>query len=304
MANNREISQFGNYLIIDENVNKNVGIATTVRISGGGGLYVGGIEVISPTGIWKGPGSGLIGAQGAQGSSGSQGSVGAQGAQGSAGSQGSSGAQGSAGAQGAQGSSGAQGAQGTAGAQGSAGSQGSSGAQGSAGAQGAQGSSGAQGAQGSSGAQGAQGTAGAQGAQGTAGSSSTNGLGHGQTWTDVSGSRSSGVTYTNSTGKPIVVLVDVIGRYPLDWDPNNSEYVQLTPTQYPNLIAYVNGSRVPAGYNAVSFWTNYIAGPAPTYSPGFNGGNAPLVNMIVPNGSTYRIDWNTGATLIYFYELR
>jgi hypothetical protein len=31
------------------------------------------------------------------------------------------------------------------------------------------------------------------------------GLGGGQTWQDVSGSRSSGVTYTNNTGKPIVV---------------------------------------------------------------------------------------------------
>jgi len=244
------------------------------------------------------PDPGPTGSQGAQGTSGSQGAQGAAGAQGSTGAQGTSGSQGAQGAAGAQGSSGAQGAQGSSGAQGA---QGTAGAQGAAGAQG---SSGAQGAQGSSGAQGAQGTAGAQGAQGTAGSSSTNGLGHGQTWTDVSGSRSSGVTYTNSTGKPIVVLVDVIGRYPLDWDTQNSEYVQITPTQYPNLIAYVNGSRVPAGYNAVSFWTNYIAGPAPTYSPGFNGGNAPLVNMIVPNGSTYRIDWNTGATLIYFYELR
>ena len=182
MANNREISQFGNYLTIDENVNKNVGIATTVRISGGGGLYVGGIEVIDPTGTWKGPGSGLIGAQGAQGS------AGAQGAQGSAGSQGSSGAQGSAGAQGAQGTSGtlgstgAQGAQGTTGPTGAQGATGTDGPPGPTGSQGSSGSSvtgppgptGAQGAPGSSGgtgptgAQGAQGTAGAQGATGSA----------------------------------------------------------------------------------------------------------------------------------------
>ena len=32
-------------------------------------------------------------------------------------------------------------------------------------------------------------------------------LGVGQSWTDVSGSRSMGVTYTNSTGKPIMVSI-------------------------------------------------------------------------------------------------
>ena len=106
MAINREISQFGNYLTIDESGNKNVGIATTVRISGGGGMYVGGVEVIGPTGVWKGPNSGLIGAQGATGAQG------AAGAQGSTGATGAQGAQGTAGAQGSTGSTGAQGATG------------------------------------------------------------------------------------------------------------------------------------------------------------------------------------------------
>jgi hypothetical protein len=36
------------------------------------------------------------------------------------------------------------------------------------------------------------------------------GLGVGQTWQDVSASRSLGVTYTNSTGKPIEVLINRI----------------------------------------------------------------------------------------------
>ena len=67
MANNRELSQFGSFVTVDESANNNVGIATTVRISGGGGLYVGGTEVIGPTGAWRGPNSGLIGAQGADG---------------------------------------------------------------------------------------------------------------------------------------------------------------------------------------------------------------------------------------------
>jgi hypothetical protein len=35
----------------------------------------------------------------------------------------------------------------------------------------------------------------------------TQALGVGQTWQDVSGSRTAGVTYTNSTGKPIMVSV-------------------------------------------------------------------------------------------------
>jgi hypothetical protein len=38
-------------------------------------------------------------------------------------------------------------------------------------------------------------------------SSSPGGIGTGQTWTDVSASRSGGTTYTNSTGKPIYVMV-------------------------------------------------------------------------------------------------
>lgn len=37
-------------------------------------------------------------------------------------------------------------------------------------------------------------------------------LGVGQSWQDVTGSRSSGVTYTNNTGKPIMVSVGAIGR--------------------------------------------------------------------------------------------
>lgn len=35
------------------------------------------------------------------------------------------------------------------------------------------------------------------------------GLGDGQTWQDVSASRSTGVTYTNSTGRPIFIFVNI-----------------------------------------------------------------------------------------------
>ena len=37
-------------------------------------------------------------------------------------------------------------------------------------------------------------------------------LGVGQTWQDVTGSRSSGVTYTNNTGKPVMISVIATGR--------------------------------------------------------------------------------------------
>ena len=43
-----------------------------------------------------------------------------------------------------------------------------------------------------------------------------NGVGVGQTWTDFTSSRSSGVTYTNSTGKPIYVFARYgVGAYDL-----------------------------------------------------------------------------------------
>ena len=117
MANNRELSELADFLTIDEGVNNNVGIATTVRISPGG-LYVDGVEVIGPGGAWKGPNSGLVGAQGTQGAQGYQGVQGEVGAQGAQGYQGVQGAQGDPGGVGSQGAQGAQGYQGVQGASG------------------------------------------------------------------------------------------------------------------------------------------------------------------------------------------
>jgi len=202
MAINRELSQFAGFVTIDESGNNNVGIATTVRISGGGGLFVGGVEVISPTGVWKGSSSGLIGSQGAQGAvgaQGAQGAVGAQGAQGAVGAQGAQGAQGAVGAQGAQGAVGSQGAQGAVGTQGAQGAVGSQGAQGAVGSQGAQGAVGSQGAQGAVGSQGAQGAVGAQGAQGAVGSQGAQGAG------GPSNTVSAQAVTTNSTFYPVFV---------------------------------------------------------------------------------------------------
>jgi hypothetical protein len=66
MANNRELSQFGSYVTVDD-TNKTVGIATTVNITAGG-LYVGGVQVIrsdgnltTPSGVGIQTGSSRIG---------------------------------------------------------------------------------------------------------------------------------------------------------------------------------------------------------------------------------------------------
>ena len=221
MARNIELSQFGNFVVIDESGNNNVGIATTVRISGGGGLFVGGVQVIDPTGIWRGSSSGLTGAQGATGPTGAQGSTGAQGtagAQGATGAQGTSGAQGSAGAQGVTGAQGSTGPTGPTGAQGATGSTGPTGPTGAQGAQGRQGTAGAQGSTGSTGPTGPTGPTGAQGAAGTnTGSNSMNGwtrMSNGMylQWGNVSVGANSTTTVTLPTAMPSI-LASVVAMH-------------------------------------------------------------------------------------------
>jgi hypothetical protein len=119
MANNRELSQFGSYVTVND-TDKTVGIATTVNITTGG-LYVGGVQAIRPNGTWGGSSAGIQGAQGTQGVQGTQGTQGVQGTQGTTGAQGATGSQGTTGAQGATGSQGTTGTQGTLGTQGTAG---------------------------------------------------------------------------------------------------------------------------------------------------------------------------------------
>jgi hypothetical protein len=149
MANNRELSQFGSFVNIDDTT-RNVGIATTVRITSGG-LFVGAVQAIRADGTWGGSSAGIQGAQGTTGTQGIQGITGTQGTQG---------IQGLTGAQGATGSQGTTGAQGATGTQGSTGSQGT---QGSTGTQGTAGSTGSQGIQGRQGTQGTQGITGPTG---------------------------------------------------------------------------------------------------------------------------------------------
>jgi collagen type I alpha len=129
MANNRELAEFGKFVSVD-NTTKNVGIATTVRISAGG-LFVGAVQAIRPDGTWGGSTAGIQGAQGTGG------------VQGTTGTQGTTGAQGTTGTQGITGTQGATGSQGTTGAQGATGTQGTTGAQGTTGTTGTQGTSGA-----------------------------------------------------------------------------------------------------------------------------------------------------------------
>ena len=113
MAHNRELSEFGGFVSVD-NTNRTVGIATTVRITAGG-LFVGAIQAIRPDGTWGGSSAGI---QGAQGTSGVQGTTGTQGIQGITGAQGFNGTLGTQGATGTQGTQGATGTQGTTGTQG------------------------------------------------------------------------------------------------------------------------------------------------------------------------------------------
>lgn len=94
------------------------------------------------------------------------------------------------------------------------------------------------------------------------------GIGVGQTWQNVTGSRSGGTTYTNNTGKPIMVSVNT-----------NSTVNNITTT-----TLTVDGL-------AVS-------------SNGSQGGNLNGVTAIVPAGSTYSVSIGAGGSLNSWFELR
>ena len=85
-------------------------------------------------------------------------------------------------------------------------------AMGGGGAPGPAGPAGPAGPTGPAGADGAPGAAGATGPAGPTGPAGADGVGaSGQTWTNVGGSRVSGTTYTNSTGKPIQLAIEATG---------------------------------------------------------------------------------------------
>ena len=89
-------------------------------------------------------------------------------------------------------------------------------------------------------------------------------LGVDQTWQDLTASRSLGATYTNSTGKPIMVFVT----------KNN-----------------INNNR----------WMFYINGVSIGHVNGYGADNS--TSIIIPNGSTYMADTLAGS-LVKWMELR
>jgi hypothetical protein len=99
---------------------------------------------------------------------------------------------------------------------------------------------------------------------------SSGGFGVGQTWSNQTASRSSGTTYTNSTGLPIQVSV----------------FIHDNPNQGSSLNITVAGSAVyPSNLN------------------GFPGYYSPIT-FTVPTGATYSISWNGAANFGGWWELR
>jgi hypothetical protein len=96
-------------------------------------------------------------------------------------------------------------------------------------------------------------------------------FGVGQTWTDVSGSRVSGTTYTNSTGKPIQVMVQTENT-------SNSTYNSASAAKY-SIGGVVVGQ---------------------TYTNN-NSNTSGMFQAVIPNGVTYSV---SAATIRTWYELR
>lgn len=96
------------------------------------------------------------------------------------------------------------------------------------------------------------------------------GIGENQTWQDVLSSRVVDTEYTNNTGKPIMVAVTA-------WQDADSVLSEL---QF-----YVNSLMIASqkGY-----------------------GNTPQnsIQIIVPNGSTYKVSLGVGDSIAYWTELR
>lgn len=88
-------------------------------------------------------------------------------------------------------------------------------------------------------------------------------LGVGQTWQNVTGIRSKGVTYTNNTGKPIQVNL----------------FSTVSGDNFSQVEIYVNSNLVAKGIS------RYLANESVAF-----------VSVIVPNNQTYRLDWNTAST--------
>jgi hypothetical protein len=100
------------------------------------------------------------------------------------------------------------------------------------------------------------------------------GIGWGQTWQNLTGSRSVGTTYTNSTGKPIFIAVSIF-----------LEGILQSVAQL-----YVSG---------------VLVGQTVSSTAGYSGvGSGSPMTAIVPNGATYQAIAANGYTLIQWAELR
>lgn len=96
-------------------------------------------------------------------------------------------------------------------------------------------------------------------------------IGVNQTWQDVSGSRTSGVTYTNTTGRPILV----------------------------NVALYQNGISQSGGNLKVN---GIIVGQTVNQTAGLNIGNASTISAIVPINGTYLV--TVSGVINYWAELK
>ena len=90
-----------------------------------------------------------------------------------------------------------------------------------------------------------------------------------QTYTDVTGSRTNGTSYTNSTGSPIFVMIY--------GDDNSGQALSLVVT------------------------VNSVTLPTQSGSP---AGSTTAFTFIVPIGKTYSVSWNASASLSAWWELR
>lgn len=95
------------------------------------------------------------------------------------------------------------------------------------------------------------------------------GWGNGQTWQNVAASRAMGTIYTNSTGKPIFVIIspnasaNLIGT--LEINGSNAGFIQFTPS---------------------------------------GGGGGCSISFMVPDGSTYKMVNNANFGIQFWWELR
>jgi hypothetical protein len=84
----------------------------------------------------------------------------------------------------------------------------------------------------------------------------TSGIGVGQTWQDVTSSRSSGVTYTNSTGKPIMVNIGENTNSAATLTVGGVQVAQSTITGGDGTMSAIvpNGTTYVATFGGLNFW--------------------------------------------------